>query len=229
MGTTKKVKAIELVFDWNLWPRSEAGELDHTNIQRLKAAIVAGVKIPPVIANQKDYRIIDGFHRVKAYLLLFGDEAEIEVELKNYKNEGEMFLDSARLNNNHGLPLSPSDRAHAIEKSKKLFKIPLAKIADCLGMDKEYAMDFLDKRSAMSKSGERIILTGGSLNLKGKTLTKKQEEYVKSRPPGTSAQMYARLLLNALNADAVIFSDKVIVSLRELFVKIEKLLLGVEA
>jgi len=59
----KKVKAIELIFDWNLWPRYEAEDLDSTNLRRMKSAILAGITLPPIIVNKKDNRIVDGFHR----------------------------------------------------------------------------------------------------------------------------------------------------------------------
>jgi len=220
---TKKVKAIELVFDWNLWPRYQSEDLDSTNVRRLKSAIVAGIKLPPIIVNHKDNRIIDGFHRTTAYLSLYGDEAEIEVEFKDYKNDAEMFIDSAKLNNQQGLPLSPRDRAHVILKAHK-FKIPIPIIAEALGMNGEEAKSFLAKRSAKTKGGETVLLSGGSLNLSGKILTEKQVDCIQSMP-GTSAQLYARLLLNALNADAIIFSDKIIGTLKELNKKIEKILL----
>ena len=225
---TKKVKAIELIFDWNLWPRYEAEELDSTNLVRMKTALRAGLALPPIIVNKKDNRIVDGFHRVKAVLSLYGDDAEIMAEFRDYKNDAEMFIESARLNNQHGLPLSPRDRAHVILKAHR-FKIPVPIIAEALGMDGESAKEFLRKRTAKTKDGETVILSGGAQNLHGKILTKTQEDYVRGRIPGVSAQIYARLLLNALNADAVIFTDKVIDALSKLRVKIDEVLEEVAA
>jgi len=219
---TKKVKAVELIFDWNLWPRHEAGELDSTNISKMKQAILAGVKLPPVIVNEKDNRIVDGFHRVQTVLNLYGDDAEIEVIYKTYKNDAEMFIESARMNNQHGLPLSPRDRAHVILKARR-FKIPFPAIAEALGLEVEEAKAFLAKRTAKNRDGEIVTLSGGALSLAGKVLTAKQEEYIK-KCPGTSAQLYTRLLLNALNADAVIFTDKILETLLQLKNKIEKIL-----
>lgn len=219
---TKKVKAIDLVLDWNLCPRHEAESLDSTNLKRMKDALVAGIKLPPVVINEKDNRIVDGFHRVKAHLSVYGDEATIIAEIRNFQSEADMFKESARLNNQHGLPLSPRDRAYVINKARK-FKIPMPAIAEALGLDPKEAKDFLEKRSAKSQSGETIILSGGSRNLAGKVLTPNQETYVKACP-GTSAQLYARLLLNALKAEAVIFNDKVIESLSELRGEIDKIL-----
>jgi len=219
---TKKVKAVELVFDWNLWPRSEAGDLDGTNLRRMKDAVLAGVKLPPVLVNRKDNRIVDGFHRVRNVLNIYGDEGEIEVIYKDYATDAEIFIESARLNNQHGLPLSPRDRVHVFLKARKM-KIPVPAIAEALGMDPEETKKFIEKRTAKNKSGETIALSGGALSLSGKVLTQKQEDYVR-QCPGTSAQLYARLLLNALKADAVILNEKILTTLSELKDKIEKIL-----
>ena len=35
MGTTR-IKAIELVFDWHLWPRHSVNGLDGTNVARMR-------------------------------------------------------------------------------------------------------------------------------------------------------------------------------------------------
>ncbi len=219
---TKKVKAIELVFDWNLWPRHEAGDLDSTNLSRMKNAVLAGVKLPPIIVNERDNRIVDGFHRTRNVLNIYGDSAEIDAILKHYDSDAEMFMESARVNNQHGLPLSPRDRVHVILKARR-FKIPIAAIAEALGLDPKEAKSFLERRTAKSKTGETIPLSGGALSLAGKILTEKQETYVKSCP-GTSAQLYARLLLNALKADAIILNDGILATLAELNTKIEKIL-----
>lgn len=221
--TIKKVKAIELIFDWNLWPRHDSEDLDSTNLSRMKTALIAGITLPPIIINKKDNRIIDGFHRTKTVLNLYGDEAEIMADIRDYKNDAEMFLESVRVNNNHGLPLSPKDRTGVILKARK-FKIPVPIIAEALGMDIESAKRFLEKRSARTKSGEVLPLSGGCLSLAGKTLTDTQENYVRGGVPGTSAQLYARLLLNALNADAVVYTDKIVETLKELNIKIESII-----
>ena len=40
-----KIKAIECVLDWNLWPRHSAEKLDTANIRQMKEAMEAGLKI----------------------------------------------------------------------------------------------------------------------------------------------------------------------------------------
>lgn len=227
MGKLTKVKAIELVFDWNLWPRCESGDLDSTNISRMKDSLRAGLELPPVVVNKKDMRIVDGFHRTNAILSLYGDDAEISVELVDYQNDGDIFLDSVRYNSRHGLPMSPKDKAHAFLKARKM-KIPTPAIAEALGMNVEKAKEFIERRTAKTKSGERIALPGGALALSGKILTEDQEKFAKSAN-GAMPSLNARLLLNALKAEAVIFDAKTIKLLIDVKNEIERILSEVAA
>jgi len=222
MGTTvKTVKAIELVFDWNLWPRHKAEVLDATNVAQLRDALRAGMRLPPIVVSVKDMRIVDGFHRTRAALDVFGDKAEIEAELREYKNEGEMFLEAGALNN-HGLKLSPMDRAHFILKARKL-KVPPEAIAQALGMDAKNIKEFIEKRSAKTSSGETIPLPGGARNLAGKTLTQQQEHFARTTG-GNMPEMYASMLINALRADALILNEKTVERLKTLAAEIQRVL-----
>jgi len=206
INQTKSMKAVELIFDWNLWPRCEAGDLDSTHMKRLKEAMKTGVKMPPVIVNKKDNRLVDGFHRTRAVLDLYGEQAEIDVELRDYKSDAEMFIASAEYNSKHGIPLSPKDRAHVIIKAKK-FGIPVEKIASAIGVTVEELKDFFKKRTAETKEGEFVALPYGASQLAGRRLSRKQEEFVRSSN-GTPPLVYARILLNGLNANAIILDKQ---------------------
>lgn len=210
----KTVKAIELILDWNLWPRQAIERLDSTNVARMKASLRAGFDLPPVVANTKDYRVVDGFHRTTAVLSVFGDDAKIKVDFREYKDDAEMFLEAGRLNAYQGLTLSPKDRAHFILKCRKM-KIPPAAIADALHIDKVKMDDFVAKRSATTEAGEKIPLPAGARNLAGKTLTETQEHYARTAN-GCLPEMYASMLINALKADALIMTEKTIIRLCEL-------------
>jgi len=218
----KTVKVLELVKDWSLWPRYEANDLDSTNVKRLKEAIDAGVVLPPIIADAKSYRIIDGMHRAEAYRLLFGDAAEASVEFRDYKNEKEMFLEAARLNAEHGLPLTPKDRVHVALTAKRK-KIPLAAIADALGMTKESLKFLENRRTATTNTGEKVPLSAGAMDLAGKKLTKKQEHYARTAN-GMLPIVNARLLLNALRANSYPLTENEIFVLHELKDEIERVL-----
>ena len=218
----KNLNVSEILIDWNLWPRAEVGDLDSTHIQRLKDAISAGAKLPPVIVSKTDYRLIDGFHRVKAYQDLFKEKAEIEAELKTYHSEAEMFIDSIRYNSKHGMPLTPKDRAHVILKARK-FQIDAAILSDALGMEKERIQRLFDHRTAKLKDGRTIVLPHGASKLAGQTLDDTQAHFAKTSN-GTLPIVHARILLNALNAQALGLNEKSIRLLKQLKNAINRIL-----
>ena len=211
----KKIKAIELVFDWNLWPRQAIQKLDSTNVSRMKESLRSGFSLPPVIVNKADYRIIDGFHRTKAHLEVFGDDAIMEVEFREYENDAAMFLEAGSLNAHQGLPMSPKDRAHFIIKCRR-YKIPPAAIATALTMDVKKMKEFIKKRSAKTSTGETIPLAAGARSLAGKTLTTEQEHFA-TTANGCIPEMYISMLINALKATALLLTDKTLLRLKELY------------
>ncbi len=221
MGT-KTVKAIELILDWNLWPRHDAHGLDSTNVTRMREALKAGVTLPPVIVNASDMRVIDGFHRTRAHLQEFGDDAKMRVDMRVYESDADMFADSIRYNAINGLPLSPKDRAHAILKARK-FKIPMSAIAMALGMSEAGMKEFLAKRTATNPDGEKIALSYGASGLAGKQLTEEDMPFVDTAG-GCLAGMYASMLINALRAPSLALSEKTIERLKELRDLIDRVL-----
>lgn len=206
MSKTVEMKALELVVDWALWPRYEANDLDSTNVSRMKEALRAGIELPPIVVDKKSYRIIDGLHRQKAHIAVSGEDTTVSVELREYRNDGEMFLDAARLNTRQGLPLSPKDKVHVILVGRRM-KLPLAKIAEAIGMRKEIADDLIAKRTATTSKGEVIPLAAGAIKLAGKRLTRKQEKFARTSN-GMQPIVNARLLLNALRADSTPLTQK---------------------
>jgi hypothetical protein len=94
-----KLKAASLVEDFNFYPRHSVD--DYCVVDYAKA-MEAGAIFPPVIVEKKSLRIVDGWKRTRAALKHGGDGAEIEVEFRTYKNDGEMLLDAISLNTVHG-------------------------------------------------------------------------------------------------------------------------------
>lgn len=223
-GKVKRVCILEIVRDWALWPRYEANELDATNLARIKEAIRAGQELPPIIVDE-NMRIVDGFHRHSAYLSLFGDTAEVVVEIRKYANDSDVFLDAAEINTKGPLPLSPRDQVHCLLKLRKM-KVPMSVICQRLGITKEKAANFLEKRTAKTKNGDRIPLSYGavpSLGGKDRVMTRKEEVFARGAS-GTLPIVHARLLLNALNANALPLTEAEAKVLSELATAIEKVL-----
>lgn len=214
----KTIKAISLIPDYNLWPRYGVDSLDSTNVSRMRKALRAGYELPHVIASN-DNRIIDGFHRTRAILDVFGDDAKIKVEFREYQNEGEMLVDAALLNATQGLPMSPKDKAHFILKARKT-KVPWPAIAEALKMDPEDVKQFIERRSATTQDGEKIALSYGAKNMAGKQLNTVQEHYVRTSN-ACVPEMYISMLLNALQAEGLIITPKTAKRLSDLRYQID--------
>lgn len=217
-----KMKVLELIRDWALWPRWEAQELDATNLSRIKEGLRAGVQFPPIIIDAKSNRIVDGFHRQEAIIDIFGEDAQVEVEKREYANDTAMFMEAARLNSIQGLPLSPRDKAHVILKLRKS-KVPWPAVAETLGMTDSKAKDFLAKRTAKTTTGMRIPLPYGANSLAGKQMNKEEEHFARTSN-GTVPTLHMRLLLNALRADAVKLNEEQKELAAELIERLSKLI-----
>jgi hypothetical protein len=105
------MKCSELVLDFNLYPRQR---VDDAHVSHLGEAVRAGAPLPPVIVDRKSKRVTDGFHRVKL-AQRDGEDAEIDVILRDYADDREMLLDAMRLNASHGRALTACDRARCIQ------------------------------------------------------------------------------------------------------------------
>lgn len=226
-----KIKAIECILDWNLWPRHSAQKLDTANIRQMKESLEAGLPLPPIVIDKDSMRVVDGFHRLTAVLDLQGDEADIEADVRYYESEREMFLDAVRLNAHQGKMMTPMDRAYSIIKARRM-KIPAPMVAEALGMLPDAMKEFLEKRSAMVEStGERIPLAYGASHLSaaehGEALNDEQEHFARTAT-GSVFMMHVRQVLNGAKADALKLTDKDVELLRETRDAIEALIRSVK-
>ena len=74
---TLKVAAI--VEDFNLYVRHS---VDEYHAREIADHIEWGGSVPPIIVDKASMRLIDGFHRVRAYRRLYGSDAAIKAELR---------------------------------------------------------------------------------------------------------------------------------------------------
>jgi len=188
----------------------------------LRKALEAGIKLPPVIVNANDMRVVDGFHRTTAYLDVFGDDAKIRADLRVYDSDAGIFEDSIRFNASQGLPLSPRDRAHAILKARR-FKIPMSVIALAIGITEGDMKSFMEKRTAVDAEGTTIALTYGASELAGKNLNDEQTHFAQ-HSSGAMPYFHANQLIMALHAKAMKLTDKSREKLLELQIVIREVL-----
>ena len=224
---TQKMKVLELILDWKLWPRHEAGKLDSTNVAKLKDILKSGRSFnTPIIVDAASLRVIDGFHRSRALLDVFGDEAETDVLLRDYDNEVAMRMEAAKCANTGALQLTPKDRVH-FALGMRRDHVPWPLISEALDMDVERIRKLVDGRSVTTREGKIAVSAAVAPlaeYLDGKKADADQEHYARTAN-GSPPLMHARMLLSALRAaGAIDLNGKALDILRELHTVIGEIL-----
>lgn len=187
----RKMKAAELILDFELYPRNN---IDPKNVKRMIDALVGGIELPPVIIDRKSKRVVDGFHRVRANLRLYGDDASIEVIEKSYKDEAAIFLDATRFNATHGLTMDDCDRTHCIIIARHLH-ISDDAIAGALFIPVDKIATMRNERTALDSAGQPLALKNTiRQQFKGRKLTKRQTE-ANEKFSGMNQAFYANQLI----------------------------------
>jgi hypothetical protein len=215
----KSIPVAGLVEDLSIYPRHE---VDEANVARLVCALEAGNSLPPVVAEKKSKRIVDGWHRCRAYRRVFGDEHVIDVELRDYPDEASLVFDSIEMNARHGRQLNGTDRIRSAVMLEQL-GFGADQIAVALHVT-EAQVQKLVVRVAKARTasvetvpGTRLVALKRPVSwMQGKTLTAEQ---VKTHDmlPGTSFTLLAKQLLEALRSQMVdLTDDRLMVVLRDL-------------
>lgn len=192
-----KMKVSELVMDFELYPRTQ---IDGTHASHIAEAIRAGSTLPPLVADAKSKRLTDGFHRLRAYRTVNGDDAEVLVELVEYADEREMFLDSVRRNAAHGRALTPFDRNHVVVHAERL-SIDLNAVADVLQVRVEKLSSMkVDSRARLTGDSNDIPLKHTIRHMAGKRLTTKQAAANK-RLGGMNQMFYVNQVITLIESD----------------------------
>lgn len=203
--TTRTIKASRLVFDYSFYPREE---IRSYHVRQIVEALEAGAMLPPIVVDRKSKRVVDGFHRVRAYQEIYGQDAKIPVILKTYETESEMFAEAVALNATHGWGLTPYDRARAIARAEEL-KMEPAVIAKALNMTPEHLAELKATRMAFYQM-KPTMLKRTTAHLAGDELTEKQLEYNR-RAGGMSQTFYINQVIAMLEADAVDWERETVV------------------
>jgi len=212
-----KVKVSELVLDYDLWVRLEARSVD---IRDLVEALEAGATLPPIVADKKTKRVVDGFHRVKAHLKLYGPNALIPVILKEYASEQDMLLDAIRLNSEHGRKFSPYDRARCLAKAQEL-GIDIGDVAKAMNMTVEALGKLKAERLGYFHS-KPIVLKRTISHLAGDELTEEQVAYNR-QAGGSPPTFFVNQVIRMLESNSVDWDNEKLVSgLKRLYSLLEQ-------
>ena len=164
-----KVKRESIRIVSELYPRYKP---DNTVAVTYAEAYKAGADMPAVVIDQHG-RLIDGLHRLMAQDSQ--NAKEIEVKRVTVKDDADFFKRALEANASHGERYTHIDYANMIIKGKKL-GIPLARIATLVhvtpGFLEVVSKDWFGKDNA----GHPVALKRTIRHMRGRTLTKGQEE-----------------------------------------------------
>ena len=216
----RKMKAAELVLDFDLYPRNN---VDSHNVRCMVDAMEAGAEMPPVVIDKKSKRVVDGFHRVRAALRTGGEDAEIDVIEKQYKNEAAIFLDAMKYNGTHGARLDPCDRTRCTIIAQRL-RISLDDVAGALNMPVDKLGKLAVNRTAHGAGGLAIPLKRTNQHMAGKKLNKTQQE-ANQRSSGMQQVFYVNQVIDLIEAKLLDQQDEnLLLRLRHLSELLENLL-----
>jgi len=198
----KKLKVTKLVLDYGLYPRHE---MDSTVTTDLAKAMEAGETLPPIIADRASLKVVDGFHRTTAALRIHGEDAEVQVELRDYASDAAMFLDAVRLNARHGYKLTKFDAARCMQKADEMSIDPDA-MAGALAITVDTAAKLKAAKTAYDPQGNAIPIKRSLRHLSGQKLTERQTEFNR-RASGWSIRFHAQQIIEAIESDSVEWDD----------------------
>lgn len=214
--TTRTIKASKLVLDYDLYPREQ---IQSFHIRQMIEALEAGTVLPPITVDRKSKRVVDGFHRVRAYQKLYGKDTEVPAILKTYESEAQMFAEAIALNTSHGRTLTPYDRARCIARAEEL-KIEPTVAARALNMTVEALGRLKTERLGYFQT-KPITLKRTMAHKAGEELTEEQVEY--NRHAGPNQTFFINQVIGMLEANAVDWEQETVVkALKHLYELLDK-------
>lgn len=189
-----KAKLSDLILDFDLYPRND---ISSTHISALFDALQVGTDLPPIIADRKSKRVVDGFHRHRAHQR-FGSK-KVEVIWREYKNEAQLFIDAVRLNVSHGRPFDTNDRKRAVLRLEE-FGLKSSDISDIVRLPKSRIDEFKLALVTGHSGGPVIVKRGLSQHVpKSGTMSKAQEK-VNNSWSGAQPTFHVNQLVKLLEA-----------------------------
>jgi len=222
MSRRAKVALASLVEDFQLYPR---GTVNAGHVRDLRRSLEAGHadKIPAIVVEAGTLRIVDGFHRRRAYTQHWGADHKVTVELRTYETELELYQDAAVLNATHGQPLDRDDQVRVAVRMRELGAQD-EQIALTLHVTQPRVEELLVHYTAQSTGGETVVLKHSARHLAGQTLTLEQEQ-VQPHITGTATLRLVRDLRERLRYHVVDLSNpKVRDALAELVKEVDEAL-----
>lgn len=188
------MKVSDLVEDLTIYPRNI---IDDVWISSLAHHLRNGAIFPPILVDKKSKRIVDGFHRRRAYIRVHGPECDIPAEVVQFKDDAEIFIEAMRRNGLHGKPLSTVDRIRCVDRGRVL-GVAIEIIANTLNVEVRKLEVNAEIRITHGPQGETVIVKAG-MNKPDGLLSIEQKRVVNAA--FGKVKLYASLLSNLLRGD----------------------------
>lgn len=114
---SERLRLSELTEDPGIYPR---GSVSDVRVDDLAYALDAGAVLPPLVIDAATRKIVDGVHRARACRKRLGADAAVLCDVRDFADDAEMLLESARLNAGHGLPLGRNDQRVVTIRARQL-------------------------------------------------------------------------------------------------------------
>ena len=197
----QSIPLAELIEDYDLYPRQS---VDSVNVTRAVDALNAGGELPRIVAEHGTGRVVDGFHRRRAYLRL-DPTMSVEVQFYSYTDDAELFLHAVKLNAAHGKALGKIDQVRTLIRAEELGIDP-DHVAGALSIPIEKMDDLRVTRTAIGADSRPVPIKRGQGHLAGRKLTKRQQQAMK-RSQGMSVWFFADQIANALEGNLIDWSN----------------------
>lgn len=160
----------EMIEDLAIYPR---GTVNAVRVDDMAYALDAGNKLPPPVIDRTTRKIVDGFHRRRAWLKRLGADGKIEVDVQEYEDDAAMLLASTRINAPQGQPLGRYDQRVVHVKAKAL-GISDEEVAAALNVTPTRLSVIISMEAKAEDGGEDIPLKQGFGHLGSSYVTNEQ-------------------------------------------------------
>lgn len=219
----KKYPVVELIEDFSIYPRLQ---VNAQHVNNLAEALRAGAELPPILIDRKSKTIIDGFHRCRAHRKVYGNECDITVLEKDFKNHGEMLLEAARVNFQHGRRMETADLVRCALLAKDL-KVSEKSLALACNVRLERLKELTIARTAKSSDLQPMPIKRTFEHMAGATFTAEQQETNK-HSSGMKQVFYVNQIISMIESDMLDSDDAgLFARLKRLHELLDDLLVGV--
>lgn len=201
--TTRTVKISSLILDETLYPRHSISAANRSSIIE---AIHAGKTLDPILVAARTNTVVDGFHRVHAYRIVYGPDHEITATVRTYRNRRQMLEDAITLNVGRGADLTRWDHLRCVALAEEN-GIPLDTLAGLLNWRPERLAAYRESRMGTTLDDRKLALKRSIRHRVHQPLSAEQEA-ANRHLSGMSPLFHANQLVTLLEADLLPAEDE---------------------